>query len=328
MKLNSINYTNPLNNNTEYAKFKKAPSFRANPAVALATFIESNGFLGEFLAVDSTGMMFPRALQGYLRNSDELGHLNYKAGHEEVVRELLSGPAFFYVPLAVLSAASILRGKAAKVSTKMLGEFKNVMKNTSVNLKNATETKTNFVKSIVKDSFKDFQNERCLVDEISELMNKNVTEKFSFKDSILNLFKSKSDKVASASTYRNKAIELVTKLNKANGKNLDNAGAVEFNGKSFDVAELFDDMRNYLDDFTKKAQKTTQDKDTFIEKFHESAKNLRYAANILAVSALSAFLVIIPKLYQTGDKFPGKDGLNTGDASQNNTISTTKKEVV
>ena len=72
-------------------------------------------------------------------------------------------------------------------------------------------------------------------------------------------------------------------------------------------------MSNYLDDFTKKAAKTSDDKETFIDKFHKKARDLRYATNILAVSALSAFLCVIPKLYQTGDNFPGVDGLNTGE---------------
>ena len=78
-------------------------------------------------------------------------------------------------------------------------------------------------------------------------------------------------------------------------------------------------MRNYLDDFTKKAADTTESSNAVIEKFHKAAKNIRYATNILAFSALSAFLVIIPKLYQTGKTFPGTDGLNTG---ANNATST------
>ena len=317
MKLNQVNSTRPynINNNNN----KKAPSFGANPAVAVATFIENNGFLGEFLAVDTTGMMGPRAAQGFLRNMEELGHLNYKAGHEELVRELLSGPAFFYVPIIVLSIASLLRGKAAKVDTKTLGEFKTIMKNTIVELKNAVSTKKNFVKTITKDAFKDFHHEKGLIDELSQLMEQNVTKKFSFKDSLLNLFRSKENKVTTTGTIKAKATELITKINKANEKNLDNASAISVNGKNVNIADLFDDMRNYLDDFTKKAADTTESSNAFIEKFHKAAKNIRYATNILAVSALSAFLVIIPKLYQTGKTFPGTDGLNTG---ANNATST------
>ena len=327
MKVNPINYTSSINNNTEYSKFKKShsPAF-GNFAVGLATFIEKNGFLGEFLAVDTTGMMGPRAVQGYTRNMKELGHLNYKAGHEETIRELLSGPAFFYVPLIVLSLASAIKGKVAKVDTKMLGEFKTVMQNTAVDMKNALATKTNFVKSVVNNSFKDYEHGKDLIDKIAELMHKNATEKFKFTDKIANLFKTKAEKVPTASSYREKAVELMTKLNKENARNLDNASTIELNGKKINISDLFDDMKNYLDDFTQKAEKSTQDKETFIEKFHNKARDLRYAANILAVSALSAFLVIIPKLYQTGEKFPGKDGLETGENTPETTTAPKKEQ--
>ena len=69
---------------------------------------------------------------------------------------------------------------------------------------------------------------------------------------------------------------------------------------------------NYLDDFTQKASKTTLETESFVEKFHKKAKDLRNATNILAVAALSAFLTVIPKIYQTGKSFPGKDGLAAG----------------
>lgn len=316
MKLNPINYTNYQNINTERNTFKKnnAPSF-GNAAVSLATFIESKGFLGEFLAVDATGMAGPRAGQGFLRNRKELGHLNYKAGTEETIRELLSGPAFFFVPLGVLSAMSFLRGKTAKVNTKTLAQFKNLMKKTPVDLKNADLTKTNFVNTVADDIFKGYEHKKELINEITELMHKNVNAKFSIKDTFTNLFKKESEKVATTSTYRAKAVELMTKLNKENAKNLDNAGSVIMEGKSHDISELFHDMRNYIDDFTKSASKTEHDTNTFINKFHQKANNLRNLSNILAVAGLSSFLVIIPKLYQTGETFPGQDGLEGAPAA-------------
>lgn len=322
MKLQQVNYARPYNriNSEQHPNKAKALSFGANPLVGFATFIENNGFLGEFLAVDTTGMMGPRALQGYTRNMKELGHLNYKAGHEETIRELLSGPAFFYVPLSVLLLVSLLKGKAAKVDTKTLAEFKSVMQKTALNMKNAVETKKNFVKTIINDAFVDFKNEKTIIDEIEDLMNQNVTGKFNFKDSFMNLFKKEGQKVTTRSTLKSRASELLTKLNKANEKNLDNTTLIKVNGKDFNITDLFDDMKNYLDDFTEKAGKTSQDKSSFVEKFHETAKNVRHFANILAVSGLSAFLVIIPKLYQTGDKFPGKDGLDTGDNKASNNV--------
>lgn len=330
MKLSKISYTSPsLNNNNNDARRtnKNNPSF-GNLAVGLASFIENNGFLGEFLTIDTVGMMAPRTVQGYTRNREELGHLNYKAGREELVRELLSGPAYFYVPLSVLTMVGLLRGKSAKVQTKVLDNFKGLMKNTAVDLKNAAETKKNFVSSVIKDAFKGYDKETQLIEQIKELMNRNVTEKLSFKDKILNIFAKKADKKVTPAMIREQAVELVTKLNKANGKLIDNAGAVELTVSKVDkagnvvnsreamgVSDLFKDMANYLDDFTAKAAKAKEGitGESFVEKFHKKAKDLRNATNILAVSALSAFLMIIPKLYQTDKTFPGKAGLDTGE---------------
>ena len=111
------------------------------------------------------------------------------------------------------------------------------------------------------------------------------------------------------------ADKVITKLNKANGRFLDNASTIKVGDNAeFNIKDFFKDMSNYLDDFTNKAAKTDKPADEFIERFHKKAKDLRNITNIVSVAALSAFLMLIPKLYQTSNKFPGKDGLNTGEA--------------
>lgn len=290
---------------------KRNPSF-GNFAVGLATFIENNGFMGEFLTIDTCGMGIPRAGQGYLRNHKELGHLNYKAGHEEVTRELLSGPAFFFVPFLTIAAVSMVKGKSAKVTSKTLESFKSLMEKTPVEMKNATATKKNFVKTVVKEAFGEYKNEKPLVDELASIMERNATEKFSVKDKFLNLFRKDGEKVETRAILKEKAETILTKLNKANEKFLDNTGAMKLgaaDNSGSEVKTVLSDMKNYLDDFTSKAAKSEKDKASFVESFHKNAKNMRTAAEILAIAALSTFLVYIPKLYQTGKNFPGKDGL-------------------
>ena len=298
MKLQQVSYARSVNNNnTEYdRRQKKNPSF-GNIAVNFATFIENNGFLGEFLTIDTCGMMAPRTVQGYFRNKEELGHFNYKAGREEAVRELLSGPAFFYVPLTVITLAGLLRGKAAKVQTKVLDGFKSLMQKTPVNLKDAAETKKNFIDTVINKAFVDYKKETGLVAGLKDLMKQNL------------------QKGTKKSDIRKEADKVITKLNKANGRFLDNASTIKVGDNAeFNIKDFFKDMSNYLDDFTNKAAKTDKPADEFIERFHKKAKDLRNITNIVSVAALSAFLMLIPKLYQTSNKFPGKDGLNTGEA--------------
>ena len=149
-------------------------------------------------------------------------------------------------------------------------------------------------------------------------MQKNVSEKLTLSDKIHNLFASKADKKVTPKMLAEKAEEIVVKLNKANGKFWDNASTIKAGGKEHDIKSFFKDMSNYLDDFTEKAAKSSESAETFVESFHKKAKQLRYATNIMAVGALSAFLAIIPKIYQTGKTFPGSDGLKGEQPTNNN----------
>lgn len=299
------NYTrhySGVNQNNNPKQGKQNPTFGnlGAPLVAFASFIEKNGFLGEFLTVDTVGMMGPRTIQGYTRNQDELGHLNYKAGREELVREILSGPAYFFVPLGVLGAAGLTAGSCAKVSNTVLEKFKTVMAGTNANIKESKEISKNFIEKLSEKAFEGYTKETHFADEIKDILNKTVKGELAPK-------KAGQD-----------AVEILTKFNKANGKFLDNASHIKLDGKEFDIATICKDAKNYLKHFTKKAATSTEARETFIESFHNKAKNLRNITNILAVSALSIFLLIIPKLYQTSKKFPGKDGLVTDKNPANN----------
>lgn len=319
MKLNSVGYISQNQNSLSLkdSNNKQRPSFgMANPLVPIASFIENNGFMGEFLTIDSCGMMAPRTIQGYTRNQEELGHLNYKAGREELVRELLSGPAYFYVPLTVLTIAALVRGKTAKVSHNVLNMFKNVMKNTSGGVKEATALKANFVNELKKEAFADYTKGQDLIERLGELMNQNLNHKMSFKDKIANLFKSKANKKTTASMIRNEAVEVLTRLNKMNGKMLDNASSIKLQNGEYNISNLFRDMSNYMEEFSKKAAKTSLEKGAFIDKFHKAAARTKDVTNVLAIAALSAFLMIIPKIYQTDKTFPGTDGLKGSENSK------------
>lgn len=330
MKLQQVNYTRPYNiqnngyNNNNRKNSK--PSF-GNLITGFASFIENNGFLAEFLSIDTTGMMIPRTGQGYFRNRKELGHLNYKAGREEFVREMLSGPAFFYVPMSVIAGSGILNGKAARVEAHVLDNFGTLMKKTAVDMKNATVTKENFVNTVISEAFdsKKYAKERNLVDRLKELMLQTVEEKpdkCGFVDKVKAFFVNNKEKKAA----RKEAVEILTKLNKANGKFIDGADTIMTANQSHKISHFMKDMSNYLSDFTEKSKRTSEATATFVENFHKSAKNLRYATNISAIAALCAFLVIIPKIYQTGDKFPGTDGL-VADKKNTSSSQNTGKEV-
>lgn len=285
---------NKYNNNNK--NHKHNPSFGYAPIVGLANFIETQGFMGEFLTNDLFGMMGPRVVQGYGRNREELGHLNYKAGREEAVRELLSGPAYFYVPTGIIAATSFILGQCAKVNKAAVDAFEPLMQNIASGYKDK-DLKSKFIDNLTSKLFNGFKNETNEIDNINQTMKKVA-------DGELSLGKAK--KIVS---------ESLTNLNKANGLHIDDTRKVVLENKEFKINNLLEDVKNYLNDFTKKAAKTTKNENEFIKKFHFNAKMHRNLANILGIASLSAFLVIIPKLYKTGDAFPGKEGLPGAEAA-------------
>lgn len=288
------------------------------PIVGVATFIENNGFIGEFLTVDTFGMATPRAVQGYTRNSKELGHLNYKAGREETVRELISGPAYFFVPLIILTLATLLKGKATKVTTDTLDVFKSVMKNTSKNIKDMKDSKdikTKFIDNLLSNAFdeNEYKNERGQITKIKEIIT-NATEYKS--KNFLGLFDKKKK------GFKEELSKAITTLNKANGKFIDSTTLIEVTVKENDktlkkqlnLNYLLSDIPNYLENITKSAEKSSSPIEKFVEDFHKNAKRIRQTTNILAAAALAAFLAIVPKFYKTGNDFPGLEGLDTTNA--------------
>lgn len=282
------------------------------PVVGFATFIENNGFLGEFLTVDTLGMATPRTVQGYNRNKEELGHLNYKAGREELVRELLSGPAFFFIPAGVLAIVTLLKGKATQVAADTLDIFKSVMEKTSKNIKDMKDSKDikkKFLDDFISNAFdeKEYKNEQHQITKIKEIFT-NVLE-YKSKNP-LGLF----DKTKAK--FKKDLSEAITTLNKANGKFIDNTSTIELtlgkdSKKTLNITQMLSDIPHYLENITKSAGKSSTSIEKFVEDFHKKAKLVRQSTNILAAIALAAFLVAIPKLYQTDKKFPGLEGLKT-----------------
>ena len=286
-----------------------------NAFVGLATFIENNGFLGEFLTVDTVGMAAPRTIQGYNRNKEELGHLNYKAGREEMVRELLSGPAFFFVPAIVLGIVTLIKGKATQVTTGTLEVFKSVMKKATPNIKDikdSKEIKKKFIDEFISNAFdeKEYKNERGQVAKIKEILSEATDYK---SKNFLGLFDKKKK------GFKEDIAKAITTLNKANGKFIDSTTMLKITtGKDsakLNSVLLLSDMPNYLEHITKSASGSKIIMEKFVDKFHKTVKRTRQTTNILAAIALSAFLLVIPKIYQTGKEFPGIEGLKTQEPS-------------
>ncbi len=319
------NYTsiaaNNQQNQTKQTKKQSNPSFGSGLAT-FASMLETGGFLTEFLCVDFLGMAGPRTVQGYGRNYDKTGKINYQAGTEELIRELLSGPAYFFVPLGIIAGAAKLNGKCARVDNSVMDAFEPMMKKANTGSNNAAAIKGNFIDSFMKEAFGDYKDTSLIFKKKKNDAPRTIG---SAKNNIEKIIQDVASGKQKPKAVFKEAEECLTALNKVNGKNLDNTNLVELlkeavedgkgnkiiKGKTFPIKSLVYDIPNYLDDFTKKAKKETTIGDKFIEAFHKTKKNIRNASTILAVAALCAFLTIIPRLYQVDKSHnPAHNGLD------------------
>ena len=115
----SLNRVQYRNNNVSDIKNKQVqsqnqPSFSglslSAGIVSLMDWIEAGGFITSFIIQDGLGMVAPRIGTGLMRgrgsidpNTGEKRGCNWEFARREALRELLSGPSAYLIPLAMIS---------------------------------------------------------------------------------------------------------------------------------------------------------------------------------------------------------------------------------
>ena len=102
---------------------QQQPSFTGsfNPVVTLMDAIDKGGFAASFIAQDGIGMVAPRIYEGLNRNREtdengkKKGPLNWEFARREGIREILSGPSAFLIPLGILTLIKKFSGSANNV---------------------------------------------------------------------------------------------------------------------------------------------------------------------------------------------------------------------
>ncbi len=323
MKVNSVQ-------NIQSAGLKKAsksnqhPSFKGVGTVLgdLNKFamkkIEKGGFFAEFVILDMCGLVLPRVYQGFQRNKEELGHLNYQAGTEEFLREFITGPSLFLIPLASVLLAGKALGRGVQINSNTMKKFTQTFKELGENI-----AKSDLV-----------QNQKAFASKLFDnLFTKNPSK---LQDAIPSTVKSFED-------FKKPFVELLTsnlngKDNLAKGKFADliaDINASFFNKKHTEAVDiilpnktagttagdLFEDARKYMQDVipsTKlslnelvgKGGEIAKDAiDTTVDKITKIRENGRKVLCLGGTAALAAFLSIIPKIYQRSKTNPALNGL-------------------
>lgn len=314
MKLTPQKYDISHHNSVNKASSYK-PSFKGWKANAgdMMGFIERKGFFTEFLIIDSLSMIAPRILIGLNRDRKDTkerkgtGKWNLKAGAEEALRELLSGPSMFLIPLGIVAAAKKI-ASASKIP--------------SHTMKALSETMSSVVDGL-KDT-KLYKDAKELRKNIAGKIFDNVYENAKFEDKAD--FKAKfiehltTDKPnpkkkwfgASEATNAEKFETFVQYINNKNQTKYPSETRMLSDGKNLAerAKSLYEDFENFSNDVVHKFVNndfTTKTPKAFMDDIQKSTKRLRTAASVTSFAAVGAFLFYLPKIYQLSKLSPAEE---------------------
>lgn len=332
MSIKAINQRPDVQSRKQYS-YGQQPSFSGsfNPVVTVMDMIDKGGFAASFIAQDGIGMVAPRIYEGLNRNREKdengkkTGPLNWEFARREGIREVLSGPSAFLIPLGLLTLIKKFSGTANNVHVShinLLGQnFADYAVKNPEQLKNAREFKKGYYTQVFKNALSNSTDK--------QLSAADITKKSQY---LANKLIESEELHASKNKKQSKALleELVkdyTNLRKNTvSSSSDELGVMlsaEGRNKPLitDIKRLTQSLTDYTDDALGKVNKqlvkdSKLNIEQFIKEFNTHRIGTRVLANFGMWSAVVGFYTLIPKLYNIGIKQdPGLKGLENNDGN-------------
>lgn len=307
----------------------KTQSFKGVGNVVVNTMdaIERGGLVASFLVQDFLGMNIPRTATGLYRNTDRTGELNYMEAAEVGIREFLSGPVMFAVPMGMLWAGKRLFGKANDVQVNVLRAMGDKFAassagKTAADFSDMKTVKQSFYSEIFEDILTNAYGENAKNRDIAKEARQFATDVLEYEELSGNKETKKAAKEKMAKMVSDFA-EITKKNASTPSQNFLAARLTTTeNPVEKPLSKLITDMRNFTEDAVesviRKAQKGALDgkelKD-FFKHFTDIRTGSRVLANFSMILGIIAFCSYIPKLYQLSDENPALHGLE-GDKSK------------
>ncbi len=328
-KINNIEKTQQNIINKEV---KSTPAFKGamdSFCLGLANLIENGGLFVSFTLQDMLGTNLPRPIMGLMRNQKENnGKKNTRFAAKELVREMLTGPSMFLIPMGILAAGKPIFGKTINVPMEQIKALGDIHAASPLNEAGKEITKQEFFRNAFAEIIKNTKGEEALSDATKE----KATD-FAAKLS-KSLSQSKKDKSKTISGIVDDFVTLA-KEHATDSAHTDFTMAKLSKKTSAPIKESIGSITAYADDVIGKVK--GQDKNTIasaIKKITNKKVLTRLGFNIGMFAAVIAFLRIIPKLYnkaegqgnsgltglmkeQTLNEAPAKKGENVLDAKLN-----------
>lgn len=314
-----------------------------NPVVTLMDAIDKGGFAASFIAQDGIGMVAPRIYEGLNRNrkKDEHGHktgpLNWEFARREGVREILSGPSAFLIPMGIMAVIKKTSGAANNVHVDHINALGQNFAQYALEHKDEIADSSKFKKGFYKQIFENTLKESTTGLDDSQLAKKAEE----YADKLVNVETKRAaggkENRDAAKTLYGELVEDYMKLRKQHAAPSVNEYDAELKlaGKSnlrTNIERLTQSLTEYSDDALDKTNKymkkfaeaTPEQIKEFAQSFSVKRAGTRVFSNVGMWAAVVAFYTIIPKLYNMGLKHdPGLKGLeeeskNEQPQSQNN----------
>lgn len=271
-------------------------------SLGVANAIENGGLAVSFTLQDMLGTNLPRPIMGLMRNSKENdGQKNFSFAAKELVREMLTGPSMFLIPMTLLGVGKKAIGKTIDVPMKALKSFGEVHAANPLNEAGKAIGKQDFYKNAFAEMIKNAKAETEITKETAataaEFAEKlaSATGKSKVKETVAELGAKFVD---------------ITKSHASDAVHTDFTQAVVAGSKS-SFKDAVSNMMSYADDVVVKASKNATAQN--INKIVNHNVVRRLAVNAGMYAAVMTFLQVIPKMYNKaeGDKNAGLKGLMT-----------------
>lgn len=296
-----------------------------NPVVTLMDAIDKGGFAASFIAQDGIGMVAPRIYEGLNRNREKdengkkIGPLNWEFARREGIREILSGPSAFLIPMGIMAIIKKTSGTANNVHVshiEALGQnFADYAAKHPDQLKNSSEFKKGYYAQILENALENSTDETFKGEQLKEKA-KNFAEK------LVNSEEKRANKdKKNANKLQAEIVDEYMKLRKQysapSGNELEVSLKVSGKEKPLgtNIRQLVQSLTDYSGDALEKVNKHLEKHangniDEYIKKFNTHRAGTRVLANLGMWSAVVGFYTLIPKLYNLGLKHdPGLKGL-------------------
>ena len=317
---------------------QQQPSFTGsfNPVVTLMDAIDKGGFAASFIAQDGIGMVAPRIYEGLNRNREtdengkKKGPLNWEFARREGIREILSGPSAFLIPMGILTLIKKFSGSANNVHVNhinVLGQnFADYASKNPTQLKEASTFKKGYYAQVFENILNNSTDKEFNVKEYAQRFADKLVEAET---------KQASKDKKGANKLQASIISEYMKLRKQHSAPSNDEMGVLIKGENKNIASNIKRVLQSLTDYSsdalaktgkyigkqtgKTAEELAQNGDLakYIKNFNLHRSGTRVISNFSMWGAVVAFYTVIPKLYNLGIKHdPGLKGLEKDSAPE------------